>query len=103
MISDQQRRLLGEALPTGRLKPEVISAEDIPDRLLREQQLLVGAVQGVFGSSSDPLADQALDPANGLALACPGRSRPSRLRGRRTVFILLCRVLIGVGSHRPAA
>ena len=54
MISDQQRGLRGESLPTGRLKAEVVLAQDIPDRLLSPHQCLVGALERVFGSRCDP-------------------------------------------------
>ena len=53
MISDQQRCLLGQSLPTGRLKPEVVLAQDIPERLLRPHQRLVGTFEGVFGHTAD--------------------------------------------------
>jgi hypothetical protein len=61
MISDQQRRLLRQALPTGRLKPKVVVAEGNPDVLLGAQQFLVRAFEGVFGSRGGTLGDQALE------------------------------------------
>ena len=85
MVSDQQRRLLGQSLPTGRLEPEVVLAQDIPDRFLGAHQCLVGAIEGVFGSGGDTLADQAFDVTLGLARGAPGLGHHSRLEGRPAV------------------
>src|SRR5512132_589325 len=65
MISDQQRGLLGQPLPTGRLEPEVVLAQGIPDRLLSPHQCLVGALEGVLGSGGDAPADKAFDAPRG--------------------------------------
>ena len=67
MISDQQRGLLGQSVPTGRLQPEVELVQGIPDRLLSTHQRLVGTVEGVFGGRGDSLGDEALDRTLGLA------------------------------------
>ena len=72
MISDQQRGLRWQSLPTGRLKPEVVLAQDIPDRLLNPHRCLVGALEGVFSRSGDPLADEALIPPLPWRSARPG-------------------------------
>src|ERR1035438_2972544 len=82
MISDQQRGLLGQSLPTGRLEPEVVLVDGIPDRHLSAHQSLVGAFEGMFGSGRDTLGDQALDSAWGLALGAPGLGRGTRLERR---------------------
>ena len=60
MISDQQRRLPRQTVPTGRLEPEVVLLEGIPDRLLTASAF-VGAVEGVFGRGNDTPTDQTLD------------------------------------------
>src|SRR5450755_2254988 len=88
MIADQQRGLLGQSLPAGGLKPEVVLAQDIPDRLLNPQELLVGAFQGVFGSGRDTLADQAFDPTFGLAIATPRLSHRTPLEGRLAAAVV---------------
>src|SRR5664279_5720623 len=87
MIADQQRGLLGQSLPAGGLKPEVVLAQDIPDRLLSPQEPLVGAFQGVFGSGGDTLADQAFDPTFGAAIATPRLSHRTRLEDRAAVIL----------------
>src|SRR5450755_3340412 len=91
MISDQQRGLRGQSLPTGGLEPEVVLAESIPHRLLSAHQCLVGAIEGVFGSGGDPLADQALNPTRGPALGGLGFGYGSRVEGRPAVVRLLLR------------
>src|SRR5450755_125365 len=88
MIADQQRGLLGQSLPAGGLKPEVVLTQDIPDRLLNPQELLVGAFQGVFGSGRDTLADQAFDPTFGLAIATFGLVLRSRIEGRLAAAVV---------------
>jgi hypothetical protein len=72
MISDQQRGLLGQALPTGRLKPEVVLAQGIPNRLLSPHQSLVGTFEGVFGRGGDALGDEAFDSPLGSPLGARG-------------------------------
>src|SRR5580693_2865567 len=82
MISDEQRRLRRQPVPTGRLEPEVVLIEGVPDRLLSAHQALVGAVEGVFGGGSDALSDEALDWTLGLRLGARGLGHCSRLGGR---------------------
>src|ERR1700744_6452999 len=78
MISDQQRWLRRQSLPTGRLQPEVIPTQEIPDRLLNPHRCLVGPVEGVLGRGGDTLADQALE----FPLGSPGAASWLRHRGR---------------------
>ena len=89
MISDQQRGFLGQSLPTGRLKPEVVLAKGIPDGLLSAHQSLVRAIEGVFGSGGGALADQTFDSTFGSALGAPGLAPRGRIEGRPAVALVL--------------
>jgi hypothetical protein len=67
-----------------------VVAEGNPDVLLSAQQLLVGAVEGVFGSGGGALGDEALDSTFGLALGAPALGHGSRIDGRlRPVALVL--------------
>jgi hypothetical protein len=88
MHSDQQRGLLGQSVPTGRLKPKVVLAQGIPDRPLSAQQFLVGALESVFGSGRDSLGDEALDPTLRSALSAPGLGDCGGFEDRRAVALV---------------
>ena len=88
MISDQQRGLLRQSLPTGRLKAEVEPGQGVPDGLLRAHQFLVGAIERMLGSGGDALADQSLDSTFGSALGARGVSYDSRLVALSTVALV---------------
>src|ERR1035438_2316956 len=88
MVSDQQRGLLGQSLPAGGFKPEVVLANGVPDRLLSAHQSLVGAIEGVFGSGGDTPTDQALNSTVGLVRIAPGLGHCSRIESRPAVAVV---------------